>query len=66
VNALEHCFVYGILDLGYLKPEAVTEMTKKLVRGGIDLLQLRAKEFPLDEVRRIGHYPACRGAVYSE
>jgi len=51
VNALEHCFVYGILDLGYLKPEAVTEITKKLVRGGIDLLQLRAKEFPLDEVR---------------
>ena len=53
MNALEHCFVYGILDLGYLKPEVVTEMTKKLVKGGIDLLQLRAKEFPLDEVRRI-------------
>jgi thiamine-phosphate pyrophosphorylase len=53
VNALEHCFVYGILDLGYLKPEAVTEVTKKLVRGGIDLLQLRAKGFPLDEVRRL-------------
>jgi thiamine-phosphate pyrophosphorylase len=52
MNALEHCFVYGILDLGYVKPEAVTEMTKKLVRGGIDL-QLRAKEFALEEVRRI-------------
>jgi thiamine-phosphate pyrophosphorylase len=53
VNALEHCFIYGIVDLGYVKPDAVTEMTKKLVRGGIDLLQLRAKGVPTDEVRRI-------------
>lgn len=53
MNALEHCFVYGIIDLGYVKPEAVIEMTKKLVRGGIDLLQLRAKAVPLDEVRRL-------------
>ena len=53
MNALEHCFIYGIVDLGYVKPEGVTEITKKLVRGGIDLLQLRAKEVPIDEVRRI-------------
>jgi thiamine-phosphate pyrophosphorylase len=53
VNALEHCFIYGIVDLGYVKPDAVTEITKKLVRGGIDLLQLRAKGVPTDEVRRI-------------
>jgi thiamine-phosphate pyrophosphorylase len=53
VNALEHCFIYGIVDLGYVKPDAVTEITKKLVRGGIDLLQLRAKGVPIDEVRRI-------------
>ena len=53
MNALEHCFIYGIVDLGYVKPDAVTEITKKLVRGGIDLLQLRAKGVPIDEVRRI-------------
>jgi thiamine-phosphate pyrophosphorylase len=53
VNALEHCFIYGIVDLGYVKPDAVTEITKKLVRGGIDLLQLRAKGVPIDEIRRI-------------
>jgi thiamine-phosphate pyrophosphorylase len=53
VNALEHCFIYGIVDLGYVKPDAVTEITQKLVRGGIDLLQLRAKGVPTDEVRRI-------------
>jgi thiamine-phosphate pyrophosphorylase len=53
VNALEHCFIYGIVDLGYVRPDAVVEITKKLVRGGIDLLQLRAKEVNIDEVRRI-------------
>ena len=53
MNALEHCFIYGIVDLGYVKPDAVTEITKKLVRGGVDLLQLRAKGVPIDEVRRI-------------
>jgi thiamine-phosphate pyrophosphorylase len=53
VNALEHCFIYGIVDLGYVKPDGVTEITKKLVRGGIDLLQFRAKGVPIDEVRRI-------------
>jgi thiamine-phosphate pyrophosphorylase len=53
VNALEHCFIYGIVDLGYVRPDAVTEITKKLVRGGIDLLQLRAKGVPIDEIRRI-------------
>jgi thiamine-phosphate pyrophosphorylase len=53
VNALEHCFIYGIVDLGYVKPDGVTEITKKLVRGGIDLLQLRAKGVPIDEVRRM-------------
>ena len=53
MNALEHCFIYGIIDLGYVKPEAVTDITKKLVRGGIDLLQLRAKALPIDQVRTI-------------
>ena len=52
MNALEHCFIYGIVDLGYVKPDGVTEITKKLVRGGIDLLQLRAKGVPMDEVQR--------------
>ena len=53
MNALEHCFIYGIIDLGYVKPGGVTEITKKLIRGGIDLLQLRAKDRPLDEVRHL-------------
>jgi thiamine-phosphate pyrophosphorylase len=48
MNTLDHCFLYGIVDLGYVQPEAVPHITQQLVRGGIDLLQLRAKDKPLD------------------
>lgn len=40
--------LYGIVDLGYVKPESVPTMTRALAEGGVDLLQLRAK----------GHSPA--------
>jgi thiamine-phosphate pyrophosphorylase len=53
MNTLDHCFLYGIVDLGYVQPEAVGDVTQKLVRGGIDLLQLRAKDKPLDLIRQL-------------
>jgi thiamine-phosphate pyrophosphorylase len=51
MNTLDHCFLYGIIDLGYVQPEAVPDVAQKLVRGGIDLLQLRAKNKPLELIR---------------
>jgi thiamine-phosphate pyrophosphorylase len=51
MNTLDHCFLYGIVDLGYVQPEAVSDITQQLVRGGIDLLQLRAKDRPLELIR---------------
>jgi thiamine-phosphate pyrophosphorylase len=53
VNTLDHCFLYGIVDLGYVQPEAVDNVTQQLVRGGIDLLQLRAKDKTLDLIRQL-------------
>ena len=44
-EALAHGQVYGILDLGYVDPEAVAVTAQALVDGGIDVLQLRAKGF---------------------
>jgi thiamine-phosphate pyrophosphorylase len=44
VNPLSRCFLYGIVDLGYVAPENVAPVTSSLIQGGIDLLQLRAKE----------------------
>jgi thiamine-phosphate pyrophosphorylase len=37
------CFLYGIVDLGYVVERNVELVTSQLVAGGVDLLQLRAK-----------------------
>lgn len=40
---LQQARLYGILDLGYVQPNAITRVTELLCKGGVDLLQLRAK-----------------------
>lgn len=32
MNTLNHCFLYKIIDLGYVQPEAVPDAAQKLVR----------------------------------
>jgi thiamine-phosphate pyrophosphorylase len=46
VNPLKSCFLYGIVDLGYVAPDQIALVTALLIQGGIDILQLRAKESP--------------------
>ena len=46
--------LYGIVDLGYVKPEQIVPMTAALIAGGIDILQLRAKRHPEADVIRWG------------
>ena len=53
MRALNDCRLYGIVDLGYVKPEAVVDMTRALVEGGVDILQLRAKRLPALEVEAL-------------
>ncbi|WP_009964935.1 thiamine phosphate synthase [Verrucomicrobium spinosum] len=53
MRALKDSYLYGIVDLGYVKPEDVPNMTQALVKGGVDLLQLRAKKFTPAEVERL-------------
>jgi thiamine-phosphate pyrophosphorylase len=50
VNPLSLCFLYGIVDLGYVNPDKVAAVTARLLQGGLDLLQLRAKGSPKTEV----------------
>jgi thiamine-phosphate pyrophosphorylase len=52
VNPISGCFLYGIVDLGYIAPENVATMTARLLEGGIDLLQLRGKGLPKTEIIR--------------
>jgi hypothetical protein len=55
VKLIENCFLYGIVDIGYVPEQNVGIVTKQLVAGGIDILQLRAKGYL--------KYPDCeRGA----
>jgi thiamine-phosphate pyrophosphorylase len=46
VNALADVRLYGIVDLGYVPDGAACRAAEKLLAGGVDLLQLRAKGAP--------------------
>lgn len=60
--------LYGIVDLGYVRPEEVESTTAALLRGGIRILQLRAKGIDPATVEHLARrmQPLCReaGAVF--
>ncbi len=47
---LEPCRLYGILDLGYVEERRLTGMAETFVEGGIDLVQLRAKDLVPEQI----------------
>jgi thiamine-phosphate pyrophosphorylase len=50
---LSRCRLYAILDLGYVDISAALRMAEALVNGGIDLLQLRAKNLQQREIEKL-------------
>lgn len=44
-TALQNALLYGICDLGYVSVEQALPVSRKLLEGGIGILQLRAKGF---------------------
>jgi thiamine-phosphate pyrophosphorylase len=50
MRSLLDCHLYGIVDLGYVRVDRVRWVTQQLVDGGIDLLQLRAKNLPKNAI----------------
>jgi thiamine-phosphate pyrophosphorylase len=44
------CRLYTILDTGYCAPAAMPAMLADMIRGGIDIVQLRAKDLPPDRI----------------
>ena len=42
--------LYGIIDLGYVSPENAPDILEKLIAGGIDMVQLRGKNYSIDEL----------------
>lgn len=65
---LQRCRLYGIVDMGYTRPEQVEERTSALIAGGVRIVQLRAKGVALDTVRELAvkMQALCRegGAIF--
>jgi thiamine-phosphate pyrophosphorylase len=53
MRLIADCRLYGIVDLGYVKPEAVPGMTQALLEGGVEVLQLRAKKLNAHDVEAL-------------
>ena len=53
LQSLRAARLYGIVDLGYVAAADVVPMTKALVEGGVDILQLRAKKLTAAEVETL-------------
>jgi len=64
VPVLEAAFLYGILDLKYAAEDSVAEMAGRMIRGGVGVLQLRAKEVDEARIVALGRRlaPICREA----
>ncbi|MCG3147469.1 MAG: Thiamine-phosphate synthase [Verrucomicrobiae bacterium] len=45
-SAIAGCRLYGFIDTGYLAGRSPAELTRALVTGGVDIIQVRAKELP--------------------
>lgn len=54
--------LYGILDLGYARPETFSDVTREMIAGGIDVIQLRAKGATPQEIESWSRdvLPICR------
>jgi len=54
MRAITDCHLYGILDLGYVTTADASAVARKMVTGGIDILQLRAKGHPPETIATLG------------
>ncbi len=53
MRSIHDCYLYGILDLGYVKPGDAVSMLERMLAGGVDIVQLRAKNFDLETVESL-------------
>ena len=53
MKPLQECQLYAFVDTAFLRGRAPAAVAQQLCDGGADLIQLRAKQSPLEEVRRL-------------
>lgn len=60
----DDCRLYGILDLGYVSAAGALPMTRRMLEGGVGILQLRAKSHRIETIRDVALQlaPVCREA----
>ena len=63
-KSLSGRLLYGILDLGYVAAKNAVAMAQKMIDGGIDVIQLRAKSCDVAAIRALAEQliPICRAA----
>src|SRR6516225_10220081 len=64
MKPLSDCRLYAFVDTAYLQGRAPETVARQLCDGGADLIQLRAKGLPIEEVRRLAEaiLPVTRNA----
>jgi thiamine-phosphate pyrophosphorylase len=50
MRLLHDCYLYGIIDLGYVEESAAIHVAEVMVKSGVDLIQLRGKKQSIDEL----------------
>ena len=53
MKPLRECQLYAFVDAAYLRGRAPEAVAQQLCEGGADLIQLRAKQSSLEEIRRL-------------
>ena len=54
MKPLAECHLYTFVDSAYLHDRDPVQLARELCEGGSDLIQLRAKDWPMEKVRDIG------------
>lgn len=62
MKSLPDCFLYGILDLGYVDAATAPLVARQMLAGGVDILQIRAKRMPAPAIVSVAEQiaPLCR------
>ena len=53
MKPLDQCLLYAFVDSAYLDDRDPVELCRELCEGGADLVQLRAKDRPVDDIARL-------------
>ena len=53
MKTISDCYLYGILDGDYVNRNHAQDVVSKMLSGGIDALQLRAKNWTIEEITEL-------------